>query len=176
MRLILAGALTAFSWFIMSAMASVSTGEGRLVYFRSDYGITESGPLPQTLDPPELLQWRIELDSGHSPPIACGDRIFLTDFNERKEELATLALSMDSGKILWKQVVPAIRIEQFNRLTGNAAQASPACDGSRVYVFFGSYGLVCYDLDGKQLWEHRMGPFQDEYGSASSPVGLDGVV
>jgi outer membrane protein assembly factor BamB len=39
-----------------------------------------------------------------------------------------------------------------------------------LFVFFGSYGLICYDLDGKPVWENRLGPFQDEYGAGSSPV------
>jgi len=43
-------------------------------------------------------------------------------------------------------------------------------------VFFGSYGLICYDTDGKLLWERRMGPFQDEFGASSSPVLVDGTV
>jgi outer membrane protein assembly factor BamB len=176
MRQTLAGILLAAAWFILPGSAVVSTGTGVGAYFRADGGIAESGPLPEGLDSPDVLQWRTGLDSGHSTPIVCSNRIFLTTFNERKEELATLALSVETGKILWKQIAPVTRIEEFNRSTGNAAQATPACDGSRVYVFFGSYGLICYDLEGKLLWEHRMGPFQDEYGSASSPVLVDGRV
>ncbi|MGH7970033.1 MAG: PQQ-binding-like beta-propeller repeat protein, partial [Limisphaerales bacterium] len=38
---------------------------------------------------------------------------------------------------------------------------------------FGSAGLFCYDLDGKKLWEQRMGPFHDEYGAGSSPLLCD---
>jgi len=26
-------------------------------------------------------------------------------------------------------------------------------DGKRVYAFFGSRGVYCYDLDGKLIWE-----------------------
>ncbi|MBN2319922.1 MAG: PQQ-binding-like beta-propeller repeat protein [Acidobacteria bacterium] len=156
----------------------MSTAEKHLVYFRSDGGIAGpgSGHVPDRLDSPEVLRWRTLLDAGHSTPTVCKNRIFLTTFNAAREELATVALSVDSGKALWKRTVPATRIEDFNYQTGSAAQATPACDGRRVYVFFGSYGLICYDLDGKQLWDHRMGPFQDEYGSASSPVLVNGRV
>jgi outer membrane protein assembly factor BamB len=41
-------------------------------------------------------------------------------------------------------------------------------------VFFGSYGLICYSVAGKKVWEHPLGPFQDEFGAASSPVLVDG--
>ena len=156
----------------------VPNEENSPVYFRCDGGVAgpETGPLPEQLDSPEVLRWRTELDSGHSTPVVCNNRIFLTTFNERKEELATLALSVESGEILWKRIAPTSNIEEFNRSTGNAAQATPACDDERLYVFFGSYGLICYDLEGNRLWEQKMGPFHDDYGSASSPVLIDDKV
>jgi outer membrane protein assembly factor BamB len=67
------------------------------------------------------------------------------------------------------------RVEQTHNL-GNPATATPASDGKRVFAFFGSYGLLCYDLDGKVLWENKMGPFQDEYGAGSSPVLVDNKI
>ncbi|RPI00197.1 MAG: hypothetical protein EHM64_17380, partial [Ignavibacteriae bacterium] len=178
MVIIRTGILLAVVTLLISSGAAVSNTEGRLIYFRWDGGVSgpETGPLPERLDTRDVLRWRTVLDSGHSTPIACNGRIFLTTFNMRTEELATLALSVDSGRVLWKQIAPISRIEEFNRPTGNAAQATPACDGRRLYVFFGSYGLICYDLEGKMLWERRMGPFQDEYGSASSPVLVDDKV
>ena len=44
---------------------------------------------------------------------------------------------------------------------GSPAAATPACDGERVFVFFGSCGLICYDLEGRKLWEHALGPFRE---------------
>ena len=166
-----------FGLFFLAGVA-VSVEDSRMVYFRWDGGVAGagSGSLPEQLDSPEVLRWRTALDSGHSSPIECKGRIFLTTFAASSRELATLALDADNGRILWKRIAPAASIEEYNRSTGNAAQATPACDGQRVYVFFGSYGLVCYDLEGTKLWERRMGPFQDEYGSASSPILVDDKV
>jgi outer membrane protein assembly factor BamB len=59
---------------------------------------------------------------------------------------------------------------------GSPATATPACDGERLYAFFGSYGLLCFNLEGEKLWEIKMGPFQDEYGAGSSPIVVDGKV
>ncbi len=53
---------------------------------------------------------------------------------------------------------------------------TPACNGAQVFSFFGSYGMLCYDTQGKLLWEKRMGPFQDEFGAASSPILVDDKV
>src|SRR6185295_9673795 len=59
---------------------------------------------------------------------------------------------------------------------GSPAAATVACDGKRVFSFFGSFGLLCYDVDGKPLWTKKLGPFRDEFGSASSPILLDDKV
>jgi len=167
--------LLAVASLLVAGGATVFTAEDILSYFRRDGGVLslDSGSLPEQLGAPEALRWRTALDSGHSTPAACSGRIFLTAYNTATKELATLALAADTGRILWKRVAPAARIEEFNQDTGSAAQATPACDDQRVYVFFGSRGLICYDHSGSQLWEKPMGPFQDEYGSASSPVLID---
>ena len=166
------------AWLFISGGAAVSPEEGRFIYFRWDGGAAgpEAGSLPERLDSPDVLRWRTTLDSGHSTPIACNGRIFLTTYNAATKELATLALAVDTGRILWKRIAPATRIEEFNPTTGGPAQATPACDGRRLYVFFGSYGLICYDLEGRLVWKRRMGPFRDEYGTASSPILIDDKV
>ena len=139
-------------------------------YFRRASGIyTASQPLPADLKRSENLVWRQPLSSGHSTPCITGDRIFLTTFSPDSKELATVALDRKTGKPLWRQVAPAKTIETVHRV-GNPASASPASDGKRVFVFFGSYGILCYDLDGQLLWQKPMGPFQDEFGAGSSPI------
>jgi outer membrane protein assembly factor BamB len=178
MQRIRLGILFAVIGLALSVAGAVLIAQGRLIYFRSDGGVaaTPAGTMPEQLDSPDVLRWRIPLTSGHSTPIVCNGRIFITTYNTATRELATLALAADTGSTLWKQIAPVATIEEFNHETGSAAQATPAYDGERLYVFFGSYGLICYDLEGKKLWEHRMGPFQDEYGSGSSPVLIDDKV
>jgi outer membrane protein assembly factor BamB len=170
--------LLSVAWLFFSGGAAVLIAEDGLHYFRSDGGVSglEAGALPDRLNSPEGLLWRTELDSGHSTPITCNGRIFLTTYNRSTDELATLALAADTGRILWKRIAPAAGIEEYSHDTGSAAQATPACDEEQVYVFFGSHGLICYDREGALQWEKRMGPFQDEYGSASSPVLIDDKV
>jgi outer membrane protein assembly factor BamB len=146
-------------------------------YFRSDLGVAStSGPLPSDLNAPETLRWRVAVDSGQSTPLVCAGKIFLTTYRAETGELATLALDEATGETLWKRPVPVAQIETFHPQMGNAAVATPACDGRRLYVFFGSHGLICYDLAGNTVWDHPMGPFMDEYGAGSSPILIDGKV
>jgi outer membrane protein assembly factor BamB len=147
-------------------------------YFRSDAGVAESnvGPLPDHLDSPEVLRWRVPVDSGHSTPVVAGGKIYLTTCQVADHELATIALDQETGKLAWKRALPVEQFEAYHRANGSPAAATPACDGERLYVFFGSYGLICYDLAGEKAWEKRFGPFQDEFGASSSPILVDDKV
>lgn len=145
-------------------------------YFREDGGeaANDGQPLPETFSDEQLV-WKQELLPGNSTPCICGDRIFLTTWDAEKRELATVALDRERGRPLWKKPVPTTDIEPFHPV-GSPASSTPACDGRQLYAFFGSYGLLCYDLEGNLLWSKRMGPFQDEFGASSSPVLADGKV
>jgi outer membrane protein assembly factor BamB len=165
-RAILASALYFALLVGSSAIATENT------FFRAGGGVAaDEQALPEHVDSPGLLRWKQPLASGHSTPCICGERIFVTTFEDGT--LATEALDRNSGKSLWRQVAPAKEIEKFHQ-TSSPATSTPACDGERVYVFFGSYGLLCYDFGGKLVWQKPLGPFQDEFGSASSPVLCDG--
>jgi outer membrane protein assembly factor BamB len=43
-------------------------------------------------------------------------------------------------------------------------------DGELVYVYFGSYGLVSYDLTGTLQWERRLPQPDNPYGAVASPI------
>jgi outer membrane protein assembly factor BamB len=165
----LAAGLGGVSWTAKAIAAETN-------YFRSDEGVPHtSGSLPENLDAPRAQVWRVALDGGHSTPILNGGRIFLTTWRPQTRELATVAIEETSGKQLWRNPLVPQQVEETHPI-GSPATATVACDGKRIYAFFGSAGMLCYDLDGKQIWQQRMGPFRDEYGAGSSPILFDGKV
>ncbi|HXT42072.1 MAG TPA: PQQ-binding-like beta-propeller repeat protein, partial [Candidatus Angelobacter sp.] len=157
--------------------ASLASSPADAKYFRSDEGVagTGVGPLPENFEAPRTSVWRVPIDPGHSTPILVNGRIFLTSYRAESKELTTLALDEKDGRTLWRRAVTVERVEQTHQI-GSPATATPVIEGQRLFVFFGSYGLICYDLDGKKEWEDRLGPFQDEYGAGSSPIVMDGKV
>ncbi len=162
---------TAALAFRAPAAAAVET-----TYFRADAGVARAaGPLPDRFDAPEALRWRVPLNPGRSSPILHGGRIFLTTFRAASKELATVALDETSGRLLWRSSLVPDRVEQTHPI-GSPATATVACAGQRIFVFFGSAGLFCYDLEGHKLWEQRLGPFRDEYGAGSSPIVFEDKV
>src|SRR6185436_8885280 len=48
--------------------------------------------------------------------------------------------------------------------------ATPVTDGERVIAFFGSAGLYCYDLAGKELWHRDLGRLEHMFGNGASPI------
>ncbi|MBI1940380.1 MAG: PQQ-like beta-propeller repeat protein [Acidobacteria bacterium] len=142
-------------------------------------GISSESSLPVKWSATTNVRWKTPLPGpGHSSPIVWGDRIFVTAFRRDDSllsflraggELLVLSIDASSGKILWERKVPAGRIEETHS-TNAPASPTPVTDGQRVYVYFGSFGLTCFDFQGNKIWEHPLGPFPNEWGSASSPV------
>jgi outer membrane protein assembly factor BamB len=162
---------------LVNAAFAGHAAESAVNYFRSDSGLAAPsfGALPSRFDTPETLRWRVPLPPGHATPIVTDGKVFLTAYEAESNALAVLALDADSGRMLWRHSVVVSQVEQTHPL-GSPATATPACDGHRLYVFFGSYGLLAFDLDGKKLWEYKAGPFRDEYGAGSSPILCGGRV
>jgi outer membrane protein assembly factor BamB len=166
--------LLAVAALICSVPLSINATD--VAYFRHDHGIaTTAVPLPGDLSAEGSLVWRVPCQSGISSPCVHGDHIFLTTYDEAVSGLSTVALDRATGNTLWKAPVETTRIEPVHRV-GSPAACTPACDGERVYSFFGSFGLLCYSMDGELLWSREMGPFQDEFGASSSPILVDDLV
>ena len=110
---------------------------------------------------------------GHSSPCIWGDRIFLTDFDPAENKLETLCINRQNGQIVWRQAAPAEKIEKSHEL-GNPAASTAVADADRVYVYFGSYGLLCYDHAGNEQWKLPVKTPQARFGTATSPVLVDG--
>jgi outer membrane protein assembly factor BamB len=151
-------------------------------------GLSSDTGLPITWSANSNVAWKTELPGpGSSSPIVVGDRVFVTcysgyatDRQDRKNAGAlknlkrhVLCLDRAGGKVLWTRAIPATGpeapLQTYLNLHGYAS-STPSSDGKRVYVFFGTSGVIAFDLDGKQLWQKSVGKDTHGWGSASSPV------
>ena len=131
-------------------------------------GIGDGKP-PVEFGPSQNLLWKTPVGSGLSSPVISKGRVFLTDFDRPTKQLSTLCIDQRTGKILWRQTVAPAEIEKVHQI-GSPAAPTPVTDGERVYVYFGSYGLLSYDFDGKLLWERRLPIPENIYGAVASPI------
>jgi outer membrane protein assembly factor BamB len=77
-----------------------------------------------------------------------------------------------TGKEIWRKVVAELVPHEGHHATHSYAAGSPTTDGERLYVSFGSFGIFCFDLNGKPLWERQLGKLTTRrgYGEAVTPV------
>ena len=133
-------------------------------------GVMEADRIPVHFNPESNVLWKTAIPAGHSSPVIWNNRIFLTaNESTNKKDLITLAIDRKDGKILWRQVVQAETKVRFHPLN-NPASSTPAADERKVYVYFGTYGLICYDHAGNDLWQRKIDTPKSKYGMATSPI------
>lgn len=134
-------------------------------------GYSSEKNLPVKWSPSENVRWKVALPGpGNSTPIVWGDRIFLTQsLDVEGHQRALLCLARADGHELWRKVVP-FEGKESRHADNPYCSASPVTDGKRVVASFGSAGVLCCDLNGKELWRRDLGRFEHIWGNASSPV------
>lgn len=116
---------------------------------------------------PDLPAWKTAVPPGKSSPVLWNDRIFLTGLDAGR--LVTLAVDTRSGKEEWKRLAPEVRLESVHAANSVAA-STPCADDSGVFVYFGSYGLLSYGHDGRELWSKPLPTPESMYGVSTSPI------
>ena len=134
-------------------------------------GVADDAKPPIDFGPETNLLWKIEMPAGLSSPCVSGDRIFLTAAED--EKLVTLAVHRRTGKILWRQAVAATKPRELHKKNHPAA-ATPATDGQHVCVYHAGWGLISYDVDGRERWRKLVPGLYARNGSGTSPALLDG--
>jgi outer membrane protein assembly factor BamB len=139
-------------------------------------GVADGQKPPVEFGPDKNVKWKISAPEGLSSPIVAGDNIVLTAFEGGK--LYTIAYRRSDGKEAWRADAGAKEIEKYLKSEGSPAASTPATDGKRIVSYFGSCGLICYDLSGKELWRFEMPTVTTwgNFGSGTSPVLADGNV
>jgi len=166
----------------LAALAGLSNPTSALAQnwpaWRGPYGTG----IPDTKDikePPlkwtdkQNVRWRVALpDRGNSTPIVWGDRVFVTQAIEKENRRTLMCFARADGKLIWQSGVVYEAHEPTNGQNPYCS-ASPVTDGTRVFAYFASAGIYCYDLDGKEIWHRDLGKADSWHGSGSSPVLYD---
>ncbi|MGB7220601.1 MAG: PQQ-binding-like beta-propeller repeat protein [Vicinamibacterales bacterium] len=149
-------------------------GEGARYWSRwrgpSGQGLVSGSGYPDAWSATQNILWKTPVPGrGNSSPVVWGDRIFLTAEYDGGRRLSVLAFRRSDGAWLWEVFAPAGRTGSAHFKNGHAS-ATPMTDGERVYVSFGTRGLLALDLDGKLLWTRDLGPMDAYHGTAGSPL------
>ena len=139
-------------------------------------GVADQQKPPVEIGPEKNVKWKVAVPGGLSSPIVAGDKLVITAFDAGK--LYTIAYNRATGAEAWRAEAPAKQIEKYYQQEGSPAASTSVTDGQRIISYFGSCGLVCYDLAGKQQWFHEMpvGTIPGDFGTGTSPILVDGIV
>jgi outer membrane protein assembly factor BamB len=149
-------------------------------------------------DATKNVKWKAELPGrGSATPVVWGDQVFVvtaikTDRTADADKLPKpdpkfekkttpptnysqfVVLSFDraTGKERWRRVAAEQVPHEGHHPTHSYAAGSPATDGKFLYASFGSFGIYCYDLDGKPQWQRDLGRLNTRlgWGEAVTPV------
>ena len=146
-------------------------------------GVSRTATPPVKWSESKNIQWKVSIDGkGNSTPIIWDNKVFLltaidtgkVDPSLPKPEdqpkrvfgitypnttytFVVLCLDRETGKELWRRTAIERIPHEGHHGDNDFASAAPTTDGQRLYCWFGSAGLFCYDLDGKKLWERDLG-------------------
>ena len=172
-------------------------------------GVLDTNP-PTTWDVEtgKNIAWKVKVPGlGHSAPIVWGRRIYMTTaVNELnpdpdvktgwlggsgkpaeengKWQWQVRCYELETGTLVWKRIAHEGKPQIQRHIKATHANCTPATDGQSVVAFFGSEGLICFDMDGELRWKKDLGRLHSgpydaeelEWGFASSPVIHDGKV
>jgi outer membrane protein assembly factor BamB len=162
---------------VVAGILSTSVAEGAVwPQFRGPGGLgiaPDEQRYPGELDISKNLLWKTEVPPGHSSPCIWADSIFITARSGKV--LETICIDRRDGKIKWRKSVEPEAMEKVSSSNSHAS-GTAVCDGKHVYVYFGSFGLLAYDVDGKELWRAALAMGKHMHGSGTSPVLAQGMV
>ncbi len=171
-------------------------------------GVAEGYPLPSDWDAPSSrnVKWKTPIPGlGHSSPIVWGGRIYVSTAvsglekpqlkvglygdiepvqDNSSHRWLIYCLDAQSGKVLWEKTV-YVGVPKIKRHPKSThANSTLATDGRHLVALFGSEGLYCFDLNGKQLWKKDLGVLDSafyvapeaQWEFASSPIIEQGMV
>lgn len=186
-----------------SAHCVAQTDQAQWAQWRGPLGTGESPTArpPTRWSETENVRWKTPLPGlGHSSPVVWDQTIFVTTaipFGPKfapipdnapgshdnlsvsqKFKFAVIAVNRADGKIKWQQEVhQAIPHEGAHR-SGSLASGSPVTDGKHIIAYFGTYGIYCFDMKGKLVWEKSLGKMNTKHGhgEGASPALFDDTV
>ena len=161
-------------------------------------GVAPEADPPISWSETKNVRWKVAVDGhGSSTPIVWGEQVFLltavkTDkidptlpkpedqpkrkfgitFPNAVYRFVVLCLDRATGREIWRRTAVEKVPHQGHHGDNSFASASPTTDGERLYAWFGSAGMHCYDLKGNLLWQRDLGTVDTRlsFGEGSSPV------
>ncbi len=183
---------------LVVSAAGADTAEERAAFWHQWRGPHATG-VSTTADPPVVwdqqtnIQWRVDIPGdGSATPIVWQDRVYVVSAIQTDRRAApaqpaadaktvppasyyrfmAFCLSRETGDTIWEKELKEAVPHEGVHPSHTYAAASPATDGRRLYVSFGSRGIFGLNMEGDILWQRDLGDMRTRYGwgEATTPA------
>jgi outer membrane protein assembly factor BamB len=139
-------------------------------------GATTEKNLPATFSKTEGVVWASPVPGpSGATPVVWDDHIFVSSTDETTKTCVAMAFDRKTGRELWRAKVTDR--DSRDRMS-TFSNPSPVTDGKKVWFFYGTGDLVCFDVTGQELWRRNLekdyGQFAFQWTFSTSPVLHDG--
>jgi len=195
----LAGTMSRIAIAALSLLVNVGAA-GQWPQFRGPHAgaVADDPALPESWSETDHVVWKTDIPGlGWSSPVVWDDHVFLTtaistgvetppvkglyDPGEEHGKLrspapqkwAILDVDFKTGKIRWQRELRSAVSPMAKHVKNSFASETPVTDGERVYLYFGTIGLLAaLDFNGQTVWTKDIGARngREEYGTGSSPA------
>lgn len=185
--------------FVVVAIGAISAAD-QWPQFRGPRAgaIADDPTLPETWSETQNIAWKVDIPgTGWSSPVVWDDHIFITatlsaadervavkglydpgDENGRtraagEHRFMVYDVDFKTGKIRWQREILRIQPRVQRHIKNSFASETPVTDGERVYVYFGSTGIVsALDFNGRPVWTKELTALdgRQAFGTAASPA------
>ena len=184
----------------VTVWSGVVTGQNEWPQFRGlRAGVVSDDPtLPVRWSETENVVWKIDVPGfSWSSPVVWGDHIFITSAISAGEEPPPIKglydpgmengsegssnehrwmlydIDFTTGRVRWQRELYSAPPPMKRHLKNSFASETPVTDGRRVYVYFGSIGLLgAFNMSGETIWVNEVEVHNTllEMGTAASPI------
>jgi outer membrane protein assembly factor BamB len=185
---------------VLASLTTSASADDQWAGFRgpSAGAVADDPSLPDTWSETQNVIWKADIPgAGWSSPIVWDDHVFVTatiggagdpapikglydpgDENGRMRSTAEhrwMVYDVDfrTGKVRWQHELARSVPRVQRHIKNSFASETPVTDGERVYVYFGSIGvLAALDLNGRRIWMKELGAYdgRQQFGTAASPA------
>jgi outer membrane protein assembly factor BamB len=121
---------------------------------------------------PDEFAWKITLPgNGHSSPVTWDDGVFVTCSTESGSERYVIRYNAVDGSETWRYTVSMGSTALHKK--NSYSSMSPTTDGKHVYATFADDAqqiLLAIDMQGKEVWRVKFGPFDSQHGPGTGPI------
>ena len=157
-------------------------------------GVADPAEPPLTWSETENVVWKVPLPGhGSSTPILWKDRLYVLTAErgdgveapvpphrqgpdrpptESAQRFRVLALDRATGATVWERTANEALPHEGKQDNNSYASSSALTDGELLFAYFGSWGLYCYDLEGRLKWKKDFGDMSTRggFGEGASPA------